>query len=187
MFITNYNYAQQLPGRRYIDPIFTQWTMDSVRYTADLSETDSVLPSPALLPTAAVQWYNNVTVYNYKPVGDQLSRRATFFLLPGGAFIKLMETANLDPGNAMPEAHSLAKKLVKAGYNVILVKYEVVPSGKKSDLINSLFSKINTTNILLGLYNPEQYGECKARLEEASLKSFHDFRKILRLHTTALL
>jgi len=167
--------AQQLAGRRYIDRIFTQFKVDSVFYPAHVSLRDNP-PANANFGSYK-EWYNDVSIYTYTPLGNTISRNSTVFLLPGGAFIKLTETPNMDPDASMPAAHSLAKKLVESGYTVRVVKYQLA-SGRKRTLIDDMVS-----NGLSWPFNPNDpvlFGECKATLEEASYLAFRDFRRILR-------
>lgn len=167
--------AQQLAGRRYIDRVFTQYKVDSVFYTAHASLRDN--PTPNANIGSYINWYNDVSIYTYTPLGNTISRNSTVFLLPGGAFIKLTETNNMDPDASMPAAHSLAKKLVESGYTVRIVKYQLA-SGRKRTLIDDMVS--NGLSWPLNPNDPVLYGECKATLEEASYLAFRDFRRILR-------
>jgi hypothetical protein len=101
-------HAQQLPGRRYIDHVFTQYKVDSIFHSAHPSLRD--IPTQNANVGSYIDWYNDVSIYTYTPLGNTISRNSTVFLLPGGAFIKLTETNNMDPDACMPAAHSLAKK-----------------------------------------------------------------------------
>lgn len=168
-------HAQQLAGRRYIDRIFTQYKVDSVFYPAHASLRDSTLPNSSF--GSYIDWYNDITIYTYTPLGNTIPRNSTVFLLPGGAFIKLTESDNMDPDASMPAAHSLAKKLVESGYTVRIVKYQLA-SGRKRTLIDDMV--INGLSWPLNPNDPVLFGECKATLEEASYLAFRDFRRILR-------
>ncbi|MCZ2392950.1 MAG: T9SS type A sorting domain-containing protein [Chitinophagales bacterium] len=124
-----------------------------------------------------IEYYNDITtyrVYKEEREGRTSSGKKTIFLLPGGGFVKLDNIINLDTNASLASNLSLAKKLVAEDFNVILVQYKTA-TGDDSSQINLLFA--NPTPLIELLMNYEQ---AKARMEEHSLKSFHDWRKIIR-------
>jgi hypothetical protein len=82
-------YAQQLAGRRYVDRVFTQYRVDSVFHSAHASLRDNQIPNANV--GSYIDWYNDVSIYTYTPLGNTISRNSTVFLLPGDGFIKLTE------------------------------------------------------------------------------------------------
>lgn len=135
-----------------------------------------------------IEYYNDITTYRvYKEErgGRASGGKKTIFLLPGGGFIKLDNIMNLDTNASLASNLSLAKKLAAEDFNVILVHYETA-TGIDASKIGSLF--FDSAAVLIipeppfivlasTLMNNQ---EAKARMEEHSLKSFHDWRKIIR-------
>lgn len=138
------------------------------KYVIDNVEYDEDIP---------IEYYNDITTYRvYKEDrgGRSSGGKKTIFLLPGGGFINLDNILNLDTNASLASNLSLAKKLAAEDFNVILVEYKRA-TGDDANQIGLLFVDYSP---LVGLFmNNEQ---ARARMEEHSLKSFHDWRKIIR-------
>lgn len=127
--------------------------------------------------TEDVEWYNNMTIYEYKPLdidesgkaAQMQSLKATIILLSGGSFVSHSNQPNLNPNNtSIAQQLRLTWKLANEGFNVFWINYE---------LEQNYASKIN--NLIFnsgGGCDFTENTESKARLEHASLKSFRDFR-----------
>lgn len=81
---------------------------------------------------------------------------------------------NLDTAAALAANLSLAKKLAAEGFKVIVVKYDIA-TGSIANMIKNL--AVDAFWLDCNSLNNQ---EAKARMEEYSLKAFHDWRKILK-------
>jgi|GEM_PF-6290998 len=138
-----------------------------------------------------IEYYNDITTYRvYKedrnPNGRSSGGKKTIFLLPGGGFVNLDNILNLDTNASLSSNLSLAKKLAAEDFNVILVKYATAMGIDTIFRISSLFADsaafivIPIPPFLLSVPVLMNNQEAKAKMEEQSLKSFHDWRKIIR-------
>lgn len=132
-----------------------------------------------------IDWYNDITIYEIKP--NQTNQKTSakrssgvpaVFMIPGGGFFSISPVDSLQMDPDIPSTVTFGGKLVDSlGVNVYVISYEITPDALLGHLVfpTEEFNDYEHCKRL-------KHETARAKMLEASYKSFRDLRKILKVN-----
>ncbi len=132
----------------------------------------------------SIDWYNNITIYEIqsKAIKNKSTQRSSakpaIFMIPGGGFFDISAVDSLQMSSDTLSSITFGSKMVnELDVNVYVISYETTPDQLLSNMV-FLFDELNDYENCKKLKNEA----ARAKMEEASYKSFRDLRKILKVN-----